>query len=76
MILLEMYLDGQLIDSLEPSIVLLQSNYWVHVNDLVKELKNKHAAVLSTSGHQPVFILSGIPSSINFFTPLQHPETF
>jgi hypothetical protein len=73
---LEMYLDGQLLDSTQPSLVLLRTNYSVHLKMLMERLKNKHAAVLARSGQPPVFILSGIPSSINSFKPLEHPKTF
>ncbi|HVF97860.1 MAG TPA: hypothetical protein VM871_11080 [Flavisolibacter sp.] len=73
MILLEMYLNGQLIDTAQPCAGLLRTQYSKQVKELATELKQKHTSLLASAEQGPTFILSGVQSSINYFTPLKHP---
>ena len=66
--MLEMYLDGNLIDSvvLLPGDVHSEKNMQNHI----KALEAKHKDLISKSGSEPSFLLSGVNSSMNSFVPL------
>ena len=71
---MEMYLDGQMVDTttLIPSLWQIKSQEYL--KSLVTELEKKHADVLKNSGSKATYIISGVQSSINEFTPLHHPD--
>jgi len=71
---MEMYLDGQMVDTttLIPSLWQIKSQEYL--KSVVTELEKKHADVLKNSGSKPSYILSGVQSCINEFTPLHHPN--
>jgi hypothetical protein len=68
--LLEMYMNDQLIDAVEVCPLSVRTKYAEHLNQLKAELIKKHKTVLSTVGKGPAFILSGVQSCINYFVPL------
>jgi hypothetical protein len=70
MILLEMYHNGKLLDSITVCNPLLTTNYKIQVSSLMKELTINYKTILARNGAKPEFLLSGIPSSMNNFTPL------
>lgn len=71
---MEMYLDGQMVDTTTLHLSLWQIQSHEYLKTLVMELEKKHADVLKKSGCKPSYILSGVQSCINEFTPLQHPD--
>ena len=71
MMLLEMYSDGKLLDTVSPCSITLRNRYTQHVADLKKTLLKKHQAVLTKKETPPTFILSGIQYRMNLFVPLQ-----
>jgi hypothetical protein len=68
--MLEMYVDGKLIDTAEPSQSLLRTNSSAHLKELMEGLKKKHADLLSGTSSKPMFVLGGVQSCINSFVPL------
>jgi len=70
MILLEMHLDGQLLETVAPTSGFLQTGSYRHLKEMMESLKRKHAGKLTNSPCKPAFILSGISSCINSFVPL------
>jgi hypothetical protein len=73
--MLEMYLDGNLLDTATPIPHLWQTKSNEYMKGLVAELEKKHADLLKKSTGSPSYILSGVQSCINGFTPLGHPPT-
>jgi hypothetical protein len=71
--LLEMYLDGQMVDITTVVPFLWQTKPGEYVKNLVAELEKKHADLLKKSLDKPCYCLNGVPSCINNFTPLRHP---
>lgn len=74
MIVLEMYLNGKLIDSAAPSSTMLQTKYTEQLKSLTSGLEKKHKDLLLQAGNKPDFILSGVQSRMNHFVPLCHPQ--
>lgn len=68
-----MHLDGVLVDSVDVCAALLQTQRTRYLNEVKAGLISKHTDLLATTAAQPAFILCGVPSCINFFTPLKHP---
>lgn len=71
--LLEMYLEGQLMDIVTPTPSLLQNKNTKYLKDLIAGLEKKHADFLKKSPCQPLYCLSGVSSCMNGFVPLGHP---
>lgn len=69
---LEVYLNGELLDSAHPAAILPGIELNKHLNKLMQELLGKHTETLSQSKSGPVFVLSGLPSRMNHFKPLRH----
>ncbi len=69
---LEMYLDGELIEvayfSLAWSAVQLNKQLQWTRECLLK----KHKKLLAQSKKEPLFVLNGVPSLMNDFSPLAH----
>lgn len=74
MIIFEMYLDGQLIDTSTPCRIMLRTKYNKHLKSLATELEKKHADLLRKAGSKPIYLLSGVQSCMNHFVPLCHPQ--
>lgn len=55
-----MYLNGELIDSIEINNSLLQK-----IKILQQELEEKHSQILDLSTCEPTFFLEGMPSGMN-----------
>ena len=72
--LLEMYLDWQIVDTTTVVPLLWQMKPHGYVKSLVAELEKKHAGLLKKAVCKPGYCLSGVPSCINDFTPLRHPD--
>ena len=71
--MLEMYLDGELIDVTTPIPLLLRTQSKDYLKSLITEFEQKHAGLLKKSTGKPCYMLSGVQSCINGFTPLRHP---
>lgn len=65
---LEMYLDGQLVDTATVCAPLLKQAHYM--KGLMAELEEKYAPVLKNFPVKPVYVLNGVPSCINNFVPL------
>src|SRR5689334_9434351 len=72
--LLEMYLDGEVIDVTSVVPFLWRTKSKEYLKSLVAEFEKKHADRLKKSVGKPCYCLSGVPSCINDFTPLRHPS--
>lgn len=75
MLTLEMHIDGQCIDTVLPCSIELQHKGDRYLALLKEELLKKHAAALLKVKEPPEFILTGVASLMNNFTPLKHPST-
>ena len=68
---LRMFLGENEIDQMLVSDLLLQSVIGQHAIEEEKErMKEKHLIAIRNSGVEPRFTLDNVPSSINFFKPL------
>lgn len=65
---LEMYLDGQLVDTAVVYAPMLKQAHYL--KGLMAELEKKYAPVLKNFHVKPVYVLHGVPSCINNFVPL------
>lgn len=63
---LHMYLEEQLVDSVEMTLLGYGTNDKVKfdLTDRMTQLKQKHAALIEKANVQPVFYLGNIPSTI------------
>ena len=73
MFLLEIHIDGHLLDTYTPCQFLLRTKYAEHLTFMMNEMMKKHADTLTKKSCKPFFILSGVRSCINCFVPLRHP---
>lgn len=70
--MLEMYLDGHLVDTTSVCQPLLKTE--AYLKSLVADLENKYASILKKFAVKPVYVLCGVPSRMNDFVPLSHPQ--
>lgn len=75
MIQFEMYLNGQLLDAVPPSLPDLRTNGAAYLKRLTAMFEKKYASRIVKSGSKPSFCLSGVPSAVNRFLPLSHPTS-
>jgi len=70
MLFLEMYLDGRLLSREGPFTIPSLRYEGQAVEVRIKALRKKYSDEIALAGSEPLFLLSGIPSSLNSFVPL------